>query len=78
MAMFGAQKPQTSFTLEVNPYGDSLATQATSGHKRMQDWVAHIGYQARLEKWTFESVQYELPYCQRLANYILAALSSSR
>ena len=32
-AMFGAQKPQTSFTLEVNPSGDSLAIQATSGHK---------------------------------------------
>jgi len=33
--MYGASEPQTSFTLEVNPSGDSFAIQPTSSHKRI-------------------------------------------
>lgn len=48
-AMFGTPEPQTSFTLEENPSGDSFAIQPTSNHKRINSFPAW------LEAWNFFS-----------------------
>ena len=73
--MFGAPEPQTSFTLEINPSGDSFAIQPTSSQKRM------ISFTAWLEVWnTFMAivVDHNPAKASELIAYQAIVTSSSR